>query len=216
MDDTPERTTLNRANEPTVTDGRPQVSIAVDDEKTAMEVRPPAADKDPIRLLLAFHKRIRLAFKTLARLSRQPRNAIDPVEVGALYEFFAVELAAHDLDEEASLLSRLRRAEHPARLEKLLAACTKQHERLETAVEAALPHLQAVSEKRIQPDPDRLAAVRDDLARILEPHLTLEEQEIFPLARLLITGADEEEMFDEMVARRRRRESHKPSALAIG
>lgn len=170
---------------------------------------------DAIQALLTFHKRLRLAFATLRRLSKLPADRIDHESVCALYEFFKEDVAQHDLDEEASLMPRLRRAPHPPRLERLLAACTRQHEHLETAVEALLPHLQAASTGLIQVDPARLHIASEELERALIPHLTLEEQEIFPMARLLLGPDEIAQIGREMEARRRARAGGTPRAVAL-
>lgn len=187
-----------------------------EDESTeAYQKVPGAMPRDPLGELLAFHKRVRLAFKTLDRLAKLPDKQIDVHEVAALYELFKEDVALHDMDEEASLLPRLRRADHPERLDRLLKACTRQHETLESTLEASLPHLQAVAEGRIPPDAGRLEKTRTDLSNVLEPHLRLEEQEVFPLARLLLTEDELHEIHAEMMRRREGRKGGRARAVEI-
>lgn len=162
----------------------------------------PAWPDDPLRALLSFHGRIRAALKSLASLGdAAAAGGLDPMVARALYDFFTGPVMWHDVDEERSLMPRLKRVRHPPRVERLLERTSEAHERMETRLADLLPHLDAVAQGRETPDPERLQTAARELDELLLPHLRMEEQEIIPLARLLLSEADLAEMASEMAAR---------------
>lgn len=98
-------------------------------------------------------------------------------------------------------MPRLRRVRHPPRVERLLARVTEAHLEMEGQIERLIPHLQAIVGGAEKPNADMLEEAAGGLRAILEPHLHMEEQEIIPLARLLLTEDDLEEMRLEMASR---------------
>jgi hemerythrin-like domain-containing protein len=158
--------------------------------------------KDPLKELLSFHGRIRAALQTLSALAEQAKEGpLDPMRARAVHDFFRGPVVWHDLDEELSLMPRLRSVKHPARLEKLLDEVSASHEELEDSIEEICPHLAAVAAGDTRPDPAQLAVCAKKMIDILEPHLKLEEQEVVPLARLLLSEEDLERMRSEMRTR---------------
>jgi iron-sulfur cluster repair protein YtfE (RIC family) len=141
-------------------------------------------ERDPLHELLSFHGEIRSAIKRLFLLVKAPeaelREGLD-----AFITFIEGPLLWHDIDEELSVFPRLRRIETPPRLQTLLGEASRAHEAMEDALGELL--------ERVDPErPDRtlLSAAANDLELILQPHLVMEEQEIFPLARLLLEEED--------------------------
>lgn len=155
-----------------------------DGEKT------PKREDDGLRLLLSFHGEIRASVNQLSALASGDEG--NPSEAArTLVDFFIGPLAWHDLDEECSLLPRLRRLEDkPDDLNEMLEAITHDHESLEGYVERVLPHLGAVADGRDVPDRGLLLAAARDLRRLLVAHLALEERTVFPLAAKLLSETD--------------------------
>lgn len=157
---------------------------------------------DGLRLLLSFHGEIRASIDQLSALAsgdeREPHEA-----ARTLVDFFKGPLVWHDLDEETSLLPRLRRLDQkPHDLDEMLAACTHDHESLETYIERLMPHLDAVAKGRDEVDRGLLLAASRDLHIMLLAHLTLEEQTVFPLAARLLTRDDRSDIAREVMERR--------------
>jgi iron-sulfur cluster repair protein YtfE (RIC family) len=169
---------------------------------------------DAIDELVAFHGVIRTNLGTLCAFAESD-EAPAPNEVQAIAAFFTTDIALHDLDEEASLLPRLRHVEHPERLDRMINACTHAHERLESALDEVTPYLTAVAAGNKLFDREKIRRAYDVLAKVLEPHMRMEELEIMPMARLLLTTAQIHEIGHEMHGRRRSREANTPRAIEI-
>jgi len=170
----------------------------------------PGWTDDPLRALLAFHGRIRAALASLdefADAAGADPSSVDPMVARALYDFLTGPLVWHDVDEEASLMPRLRRVRHPPRVERLLARVTETHLEMERLIELLVPHLRSIAEDDLVANGERLREAATGLREILEPHLHMEEQEIIPLARLLLTREELEEMSEEMRLRLAERRS---------
>jgi hemerythrin-like domain-containing protein len=163
---------------------------------------------DPLKAILSFHGRIRSALRTLDELGELAEaGRVDPMVARALFDFFSGPLVWHDFDEEASLMPRLRRVQHPPRLERMLAAVSEAHEKMETCLEEICPYLKEVA-GGAEPQAEPLRRLGTELRELLEPHLRMEEQEIIPLARLLLSEDDLDEMRREMRERLRDRRAH--------
>jgi hemerythrin-like domain-containing protein len=175
----------------------------------------PSLPRDAVDLLILFHGEIRAHLAVLGAMATAT-GLPDRAEMKRLALFFTEEVPLHDLDEEASLLPRLRRVEHPGRVDKLLSACTHQHEHLEEALEKTTPYLVAIASGLEAYSPEKLAAVHRVLARALEPHLHMEEVEILPVARTLLDAEALQAIKTEMLARRDARREHRANVLEIG
>lgn len=157
--------------------------------------------RDALATLMRFHSSIRAALSGLDELARaQEWDKKHQVEARALLNFFTGPLIWHDIDEETSLLPRVRRRAHDASLTKVLDDITHQHEAMEGVLERLMPPLEAACS-----DPPPEIVGLEDLARelraIIEPHLATEERSLIPLARAVLTGEDLEAMEQEISQR---------------
>jgi hemerythrin-like domain-containing protein len=166
-------------------------------------------DSDPLKALFSFHRRIRLSIGRLRDLARLPPALVDKHDAAALVEFFRGPLLWHDIDEEAVLLPALRaRAGEPV-VEGLLVSCSRAHESLEGIIDAILPHLDAVADGTLPSNPVLLRTAAEELDRVLVPHLAMEEREVFPLARRLLSENELSSMAAELSARQNARQSRR-------
>lgn len=141
---------------------------------------------DPIGQLLAFHERIRLVLDALDDLAKAAEDGeVDPLHAQAIADFFSGPLVWHDVDEELSLMPRLRRASPDAELSRVVAACARAHDTMEARIDASLPHLRAIGERKEPPSPVLLRKLAKVMRQLLEPHLHIEESALFPRARQL-------------------------------
>ena len=160
----------------------------------------PRERADPILMFLSFHTRIRAALTTLEDLAEGGTHGGSTHKARALVDFFEGPLAWHDLDEEGSLLPRLRGVEHPPRLERMLDTCSATHRAMGEVIEDLLPCLRDIARTGIV-DRERLIDAARRMRTLLEPHLKLEEQEVLPLARLLLSERDLDDIAEEMERR---------------
>lgn len=142
---------------------------------------PPTGSEDGPRLLLqGCHGRIR-SFTSLALRLAQSAGAAPAEQVGEaarrVCRYFGEALPKHVADEELSLGPRLRTLAPSA-----LAEMASQHR----AIEAVLERLLALW-RRLADHPEELSALAailgpptSELAALWEPHLALEEREVFP------------------------------------
>ncbi len=145
---------------------------------------------DPILALCTFHTGVRAAldaFDDVALLARL--GVVDPVKAQALAAFFRGPMRRHDEVERQVLLPLLRAAHAPDRVDRLVAACGREHEAMERVLDAVLAHVDDLGAMRTDPSGAVLTDAAVRLRKIVEPHLEREEQEIFPLARLLLDEA---------------------------
>lgn len=165
-----------------------------------------AAQETAVAFLLACHDRLRRFTAIAADLARtnEPVPADEVRESArAVARFFQVAAPLHVLDEEQSLLPRLR----PAAPAQLLGALRLMHDE-HPAIEATVCRLVDLCAE-IGADPRRLPSRRQELgeaARALaghwEGHLPPEEGIIFPAVNQLLSGAEQDAMLSEMRARR--------------
>jgi iron-sulfur cluster repair protein YtfE (RIC family) len=160
----------------------------------AIQLGRKAAANDAVGLLLECHDRIR-AFVALAkRLAADAGGVARAVAdaAGQVRRYFTEALPLHALDEELSIVPRLRGrdAQVDAELETMIGE-HRAHERPLAGVLAAC--------EEVARAPERLDAVRADLAsaaaeleRHFDEHLAREERVIFPaMARLLDPSLDQ-------------------------
>jgi hemerythrin-like domain-containing protein len=150
---------------------------------------------------MRFHSSIRAALSGLDELARaQDWDKKHQVEARALLNFFTGPLIWHDIDEETSLLPRVRRRALDDKQREVLDEITDQHEKMEGVLERLMPPLEAAC---ADPPPEIVGL--EDLARelraIIEPHLATEEQRLVPLARAVLTSDDLDAMEQEIAQR---------------
>ena len=165
---------------------------------------------DPVLELFRFHQKIRSAVITLTQLGLA--DSFNPQQLqdrDALVDFFNGAFAWHDLDEEASVIRRLRaRVVGEPETVAVLDQMTAQHEDIESALEAFLPELHRATSGE---DLDGVSIV----APLVLAHLREEERTLFPLARELLTDIDKLEIAAEVLERERRRVANSPSAVEL-
>jgi hemerythrin-like domain-containing protein len=159
-------------------------------------------EPDPLKELLRFHGQIRAALQSLELLAAAPDtiegHELERPNPRQLVEFLGGPLVWHDIDEEASLMPRLRRVKHSRHLDELLLAVTEHHERMESCIERLLPELEKASHPEMTQNLDVLAENVAALKELLVSHLALEEQHLFPFARLVLDDTDLAELAEEI------------------
>lgn len=163
--------------------------------------------QDPLQLMLDCHERLR-RFCSLAQRLGEMTDA--PAEertacVEQLLRFFTLDLPLHLDDEDHSLTPRLLERGVPRPIVRRLWEMGREHERLEVRVEALVSlwsDLRAVPERH-----PRLAPLLTEGARrltaLMEAHLAMEEEFLYPAARAWLTHDDLEALATEMRRRRR-------------
>ena len=161
----------------------------------------------PLQMLLDCHKRIR-HFVALAQSLATATNA----PVGQLAEaardvhrYFSVSLPLHEQDENLSLHARLRvDASNDKNAGDSSNAMVIQHQTIDDVVMRLLPMWERVSQ-----DPVALAAfaqqitaLTNRLAELMEGHLKMEEEQVFPAIARCLSAEDQAQMVAEMRARR--------------
>jgi hemerythrin-like domain-containing protein len=162
----------------------------------------PAATGHPVDAMLDCHERIRRFLDGARRLAALT-NPLDPLAPGGAAmcaRYFREGLPLHALDEDLTLAPRLRPRASPE-VADALDRIAADHDLVDEATEALLPTLDAVAKGA--PVPADLAERVERLAGILEPHLEVEEQVIFPAARAVLPAALLPEIRAEMAKRRR-------------
>jgi len=164
----------------------------------------------PLGLLSDCHRRIEHFLGVLTVVTLQARGGpLTPgqrVDLDASLKYFATAAPRHTADEEQSLFPRLRSSADPAAADALATVA-----RLEQDHEEADAHHAAVDilvrrwleDDRLEPaDGDALRRHLAALHDIYEPHIALEDRELFPAAAKLLSGGDLEAIGREMKARR--------------
>jgi hemerythrin-like domain-containing protein len=170
---------------------------------------------DPLSDLFRFHAKIRNMLQMLGDLgASRVLGAEEIATAEGLLHFLRGPLMWHDLDEEASLLRRMRQAVKEAEELEVMRVVSEDHERMEETVEALVPVLVRVTEgsaHHLRELPD----LKRKLAGVLEPHLTMEERKLFPIARRILSNEDLIEMRDEIEAREALRRKGQRAAVEL-
>ncbi len=161
----------------------------------------PAPSHEPIDLLLSCHAKLRhfselsLALATRADLGRE--EAADASV--RLLRYFRIALPLHEADEEQSIGPALLATPARSLVEDALGTMAAQHQQLHEILEALMPAWEQVE---AEPGAERPAlADARALATLLDLHLGLEEQTIFP-SILGIDPAKRKLLYVEMRGRR--------------
>lgn len=162
------------------------------------------APEDLVSLLTACHQRIR-HFSQLAidigGVSDVPAGEVAQA-CADVERYFRESFPLHVADEEESIEPRLRG--HSAELDAALSQMTFEHHEHKPLLHALLDALRTVAESPSALEPRvKLAAIASPLTRVLERHLLLEEQTIFPAVRAQIPPAVQGTIIDELRRRRR-------------
>lgn len=174
--------------------------------------RPDHAFDEPLGLLSDCHRRIEHFLHVLEVIANRSAGgtlaAAERKDLEASIGYFAQAAPRHTADEEESLFPRLRASNDPEALHALDTVA-----RLERDHDAADVHHAAVD--RLVRDwlaagtlaPDRLGELRDHLSAlhaIYEPHIAVEDRELFPAAGRVLSKDDVAAIGREMAARRSR------------
>lgn len=151
---------------------------------------------DPIAFLSAEHSRQMALLSHLERPVRAPRAKTNRVMAGALLRRLTEELPVHIADEEPPLYPRLHR--HAAAMVDRLSAGHQRDTGLATRM---IRDLRAIAAgEGIRADTLRDAAV---FARLHRHHPESADGTVMPLARRLLSPAEQTELAGEMAQRRR-------------
>jgi iron-sulfur cluster repair protein YtfE (RIC family) len=173
---------------------------------------------DPLLTLTGDHGKLRGHLHSLVRAGRLLAlgrgDAHQTLEIGRALRFFAIEVPLHAADEEDSLLPRLRarlkpRESHFAYLlhhlerdHAELAAMHRGLDELGRALAACIPLEGRAERQKLEPALARFRASVTAILRIYDGHMRVEERDIFPAIRVILTQAEREAMAREMAARR--------------
>jgi hemerythrin-like domain-containing protein len=177
--------------------------------------RPDHGFDEPLGLLSDCHRRIEHFLEVLARTAHQadggPLADRQRAELDGALTYFETAAPRHTADEEASLFPRLRASGDPAaagaletveRLERDHGAAERHHAEVDRLVRRWMTQ-NALDRVDLEALQGHLAALR----AIYEPHIAIEDRELFPTAARLLSPTQIEEIGREMAARRRRTES---------
>lgn len=160
----------------------------------------------PLDLLHACHGRIEKQCATLLKLAehlaRQGCDDQAQQAAQAVLKYFSTAAIHHHEDEEVDLFPLLRAAmddETGHRVRAVLANLVAQHRDMEAALEAIMPWLQSTARgMHIAPDYAALGKLID----LYRQHIALEERELFPHCRQLLTPTQLKMLGCGMAARR--------------
>lgn len=165
---------------------------------------------EPLGLLSDCHRRIEhflhVLVETERRASGGSLNAAQRVDLDSALTYFAAAAPKHRADEEESLFPRLRAAADP-----LATQALEQVARLERDHEEADRHHRAVDTlvRRWLADgleADDASQLRSHLAALValyQPHITIEDRDLFPAAGKLLSADQLADIGREMAARRK-------------
>lgn len=171
----------------------------------------PAADfSQPLGMLSDCHRRIERFLGALVKVTDQARggamNAMQKRDWLNALEYFRKAAPRHTADEEESLFPRLRNL-HDSNVETALrdvAQLETEHRRADK-LHAAVDEIgqRWIDRESLSADDTRqLQEALDELTRLYDGHIVVEEQAVFPLAAKLLSEAEKATMGVEMAARR--------------
>lgn len=166
----------------------------------------PASGSDsagPLERLTSFHVELRAALAALSALfDDASTGAPDARAAQRLVELFTGPLLWHDEDEEVGLLPRLRRLALGETERAIIDATSGGHDRMEELLEHLGPLLSRMAAGTCaREDVDAGAAQARALRNLLDAHMKLEEEALFPLAAQRLGHDELEALGREMDAR---------------
>ncbi len=176
---------------------------------TQIGAKPESDFSEPLGMLSDCHKRIQFFLKDLVRLAEMAEQPLDSGYRAALeraLRYFQESGPRHTADEEESLFPRLRAIKHP-HIQKALAkmdALEADHQR----ASAAHDEVDAIGRLWLREgairceQATRLKSLLQDLSDLYQHHLEVEDTELFPTARALLSAHDKTELGREMAERR--------------
>lgn len=157
----------------------------------------------PLERLIRFHSDIREATAALTALfDAASRGALDRGKAQRLREFFTGPLLWHDEDEEVGLFPRLRRTDLADSERAIIDATSRGHDRMEELLEHLGPLLTSMAAGTgASAELVAGAAEARALQTLLDGHMKLEEESLFPMAARRLSKAELDGLADEMDAR---------------
>jgi Uncharacterized conserved protein len=172
---------------------------------TAAEPAPldPALFRAPLDFLGADHAFQADLCDTLRRLIHNPRHGASADEIESLCEYFARDLALHNMDEEQSLLPFLAlRCRPEDGLEAIASRLRKEHDVMHRLGMALLIELERLTSGRAFKDAGNFFDVAAHFLHLLATHMAWENAELLPLARRRLVPDDIVALGRDMAARR--------------
>ena len=165
---------------------------------------------EPTGLLSDCHRRIEMFLGSLARVGAVIERPLEPEVRSALeagLRYFREAAPKHTADEEESLFPRLRQMHHAeveAVLEKL-EPLEREHRRADSlhAEVDALGRRCLQQAKLPAEEAKRYREAVAELESIYKEHIRIEDEEVFPVAGRVLSGADRAAIAREMDARRK-------------
>jgi len=169
--------------------------------------KPDSGFENPIGMLTDCHRRIESFLRVLCVVADRARGrALTEEEkeaVESALRYFRSGGKRHTADEEESLFPRLRRASSGNNIAEL-AGLERDHEKadaLHHAVEVVF--LEWIAKQRLSADEEsRLHEATEELQRLYEAHIQVEELEVFPRASRLLDRESIAQIGEEFRARR--------------
>lgn len=165
---------------------------------------------EPIGMLEDCHKRIQYFLRTLVRLAefgqQRELKGDERAALQTALRYFREAAPKHTADEEESLFPRLRRIDSPqvqelfAKVDRLQSE-HRQADEQHAAVDAIGSEWLATGHLDPQ-EGARLAALLGNLSELYKEHIPLEETEVFPVAKNVLSTPAQESMGQEMARRR--------------
>jgi hemerythrin-like domain-containing protein len=163
--------------------------------------------ESPLKMLLDCHERIRHFIQVAQKLAQANNVPVSQIAeaAGNVHRYFSISLKLHEQDEDVTLHPRMRGKESVAKdAADSSNAMVIQHQTIDDVVTRLLPIWE-----RVATDPVALSsfdsqttALTNRLAELMEGHLRLEEEQVFPAIERLFNAEEQSEMADEMRARR--------------
>lgn len=158
----------------------------------------------PFDMLGGCHERIRMFTGVAVRLVTEPAPPEQVAEAASrLHLYFGTALPLHEQDEEETLLRAMLDARAPG-IDPLFARLRDEHRAIEAVLERLLPTWSSLSHAPELLDAHRsqLREGGEALASAFAPHLQMEEEELYPLARRSLSESVQSAMLHAMRARR--------------
>lgn len=158
----------------------------------------------PFDMLAGCHERIRMFTGVALRLATEAAPAEQVVEATSrLCLYFGTALPLHEQDEEDTLLRAMLEASAPG-IDPLFARLRDEHRAIEQVLGRLLPAWRSIarSPEEIESQRGPLREGAESLAAAFAPHLQMEEEELYPLAKRALSDAVQGAMLRTMRARR--------------
>ena len=158
----------------------------------------------PFDMLSGCHQRIRMFCDLAQRLPAQPAPAEEVAEAASrLCLYFGTALPLHEQDEEDTLHRAMQAAGAPG-MDALFARLRKEHRTIEEVLQELLPRWESLKEspELLAAEKEKLGQDAEALAAAFAPHLDMEENELYPLARRVLSADVLADMLRAMRARR--------------